>query len=289
MRAARLGRFPRVVLRAESATHLLAYVAVIVIGVALVVAVFGPVLITSDPYSTNLSEKLLPPGKGHLFGTDQYGRDIFARIVYGTRLSFLIGVLVAVASFVIGVILGAVAGYLGGFVDALLHLVMSSIVALPGFLFALMLVALWGASIPTIVVALTIAYSPRVGLVMRSVTKSIRTRDYVEAAQNLGIPTARILRRYIVPNAVGSVIVIAAQSAALAILAEAALSFLGLGIQAPTPSWGNIIADGRGFLLSHPWITISPGIAILLLAGAINVFGEFLRDRNDPGTNRGSE
>jgi len=166
---------------------------------------------------------------------------------------------------------------------------MSSIVALPGFLFALMLVALWGASIPTIVVALTIAYSPRVGLVMRSVTKSIRTRDYVEAAQNLGIPTARILRRYIVPNAVGSVIVIAAQSAALAILAEAALSFLGLGIQAPTPSWGNIIADGRGFLLSHPWITISPGIAILLLAGAINVFGEFLRDRNDPGTNRGSE
>ena len=251
-----------------------------------IVAVAAPLLAPYNPTDTDLMNTLAHPSASYLLGTDEYGRDILSRLIWGTRISLEVAFAVVALSLTLGSLIGGVAGYAGGWLERIIMVCNDILLAFPGFLLALALVAARGSSLENVILAVSIAYTPRVAAVMRSVVITIRPRPFIEASRAIGMSPARVLLRHVLPNALPPVIVVTTVSAATAILAEAGLSFLGLGVQPPTATWGNIISDGQGYITSNPLISLSAGLCIAVTVIALNLIGDGLRDTLDPQMRR---
>jgi peptide/nickel transport system permease protein len=258
------------------------------IGVVLLVlvAVFAPWLAPHPPTRTDLMNTLTPPSATYWLGTDAFGRCVLSRLIWGTRISLQVGLYVVLISLTAGTLLGAVAGYVGGWLERVLVAVIDILLAFPSFLLALALVAARGNTLDSIVLAVAIAYTPRIAAVMRSVVLTIRPRPFIEASRAIGLSSWTILVRHVIPNALPPVIVVATVSAATAILAEAGLSFLGLGVQPPTPTWGNVISEGQTAITTRPLISLSAGLCIAFTVVVLNLLGDGLRDTLDPQMRR---
>jgi peptide/nickel transport system permease protein len=254
------------------------------LGVIAAVALFAPLIAPYDPYAQDLTRRLIPPiwyEKGvwaHPLGTDNLGRDYLSRVIYGARISLLIGLSVMVISGIIGTTLGLLAGYFGGKVDLVITFITTTRLAMPVILVALAVVALLGGSLPVVIGTLGLLKWDRFAVVMRSATQQTRALDYVAAAEAAGASTARIVLGEVLPNVAPHLIVVATIEAASAILLEAALSFLGLGVQPPLPSWGLMISEAKAYMFFSFWLIAIPGTALALLVFAINLAGDGLRD-----------
>lgn len=244
------------------------------------VAVFAPWLAT-DPLFINPIDRLKPPSKEFWFGTDHLGRDVYARTVFGTRISLTVGLAVATFSTAIGLAIGLVAGYIR-IVDAIVMRIMDGLMAIPGILFAIALMALFGSSVQNVIIAITVPEVPRVVRLVRAVVLTIREQPFVEAAVASGTRLPRILVRHILPNIFAPLMVQATYVCASAVIVEALLSFLGAGTPPEVPSWGNMMADGRVYFQIKPWIILFPGICLALMVLTVNVLGDGLRDTLDP-------
>ena len=260
---------------------------VIVVSVILV-ALLAPLLSPHDPYQQDLMKRLIPPvwdSRGsweHILGTDHLGRDYLSRLIYGARISLLIGIGAALISGIIGTIMGVMAGYFGGRVDMVVTFMVTVRLSMPVVLVALAVVAIVGGSLQVVITVLGLLLWDRFAVVMRSSTLQIRSMDYVSAAQAVGCSTGRILITEVMPNVVNNLIVIATIEIAHAIILEAALSFLGLGVQPPLPSWGLMVSEGKDMMLFEPWLITIPGVALFLLVLAINLMGDGVRDITAP-------
>ena len=248
------------------------------------VAVVGPWLSPYDPLALR-PDTLRPPGAPYWFGTDDVGRDAWSRVVYGARLSLLVGVAVVALSFLVGMVCGLVAGYYRR-LDNLIMRVMDGLMAFPAIVLAIALMAALGASVVNVIVAIGVVYSPRVARVVRGSVLVIRETSYVEAARALGAPDFVLIARHVLPNCLSPVIVQASFVFAAAVLTEAALSFLGVGVPPYVPSWGNILAEGRLYLQQAPWLVLYPGAAIMLTIFGLNLLGDSARDAFDPRIRR---
>lgn len=226
-------------------------------------------------------QTLLPPSTDHPFGTDKLGRDIFSRTVYGARVSLLVGVVAVMISVIIGLILGALAAYYGGWWDSIVMRTADVFFAFPYILFSIVLIAIMGFGLMTVFIAIGVLGWPSIARVFRSSILSVKENEYVDAARAMGASTPRILFRHIMPNAVAPIIVYGTMSVGGAILTEAALSFLGVGVQPPAPTWGNMLSEARSFLFTAPWLMLYPGLAILTTVLAFVLLGDGLRDALD--------
>jgi peptide/nickel transport system permease protein len=260
-------------------------------GVLLVMvfmALFAPWIAPFDPFDQDLSRRLIPPiwhDKGtwtHILGTDHFGRDYLTRVIYGSQISLMIGFLAMLISGVIGTTMGVAAGYFGGRVDMVIMFFITTRLAMPVILVALAIVALIGSSLEIVILVLGFLIWDRFAIVMRSATMQVRSMDYVTAARAVGCSTLRIILGEIMPNIFNALIVVATVEVAHAVLLEAALSFLGLGVQPPSPSWGLMISEGKGHMLFKPWVVGIPGTAIFLLVLSINLLGDGIRDVTAP-------
>ncbi len=279
---------PRAILLRRTVTNVSFLLGAAVL-VALIAAAFSaPWIAPHDPYHQSLEDRLIPPvwydsgTPRHLLGTDNLGRDYLSRLLYGTRISLLIGISAMLLSAVIGTSLGIAAGYFGGRVDMLVSFLISVRLAMPVVLVAMAVVSLIGGSLEIVILVLGFLIWDRFAVVMRAATQQIRTSDYVKAARAVGCSTLRIVFREIFPNVMNKLIVVATLEMARAILLEAALSFLGLGVQPPLPSWGLMISEGRDYMLFMPWIITIPGVALFLLVLSINLMGDAVRDITAP-------
>ena len=249
---------------------------------AITVALLAPVVAPYNPLKQNLNNTLARPDRTHLMGTDNVGRDVFSRVVYGTRVSLVAGFGSVVIAVLVGGLLGLLAGYAGGRVDNLVMRVMDAVLSFPPLVLALALGAVLGAGLTGVVIALGVVYTPTFARLMRGQVLSITAREYVDAARALGAPGWRIAWSHVLPNATAPIVVQASLSVAFAILAEASLSFLGLGIQPPAASWGSMINAGRGYLQQAPWIVFGPGAALFITVVGLNFVGDAIRDALDP-------
>jgi peptide/nickel transport system permease protein/oligopeptide transport system permease protein len=232
--------------------------------------------------TTKVSQQtLLPPSTAHPFGTDKLGRDIFSRTIYGARVSLIVGVVATMIAVIIGLILGAIAAYYGGWWDSIVMRTADVFFAFPYILFAITLIAILGFGLQTVFIAIGVLGWPSIARVFRSSILSVKENEYVDAARAMGASTPRILFRHIMPNAVAPIIVYATMSIGGAILTEAALSFLGVGVQPPAPTWGNMLSEARSFLFTAPWLMLYPGLAILTTVLAFVLLGDGLRDALD--------
>jgi len=253
-----------------------------------VIALAAPLIATHDPYDQNLAQRLIPPvwqEKGsweYPLGTDGYGRGYLSRTIYGAQVSLLIGLTVMLISGVIGTAMGVVAGYFGGRVDMIITFIITTRLAMPAILVALAVVALIGSSMTVVIWVLGLLIWDRFAVVMRSTTQQIRNLDYIAAAEAAGCSTLRILLTEILPNVFNALIVVATLEIAHAVLLEAALSFLGLGVQPPTPSWGLMISEGKGHMFFKPWLIAIPGVSLFVMILCINLMGDGIRDVTAP-------
>jgi peptide/nickel transport system permease protein len=260
--------------------------AAVVLVAVVFAAVSAPLWVPYSPTDIEPAQRLQPPSPAHPFGTDHFGRDVFSRVVYGARVSLVVGFAVAITTTALGIIAGLLAGYYRR-VDNFLMRVVDGVMAFPAILLAIALVAALGGSLVNLVAALSFAFWPIMTRVVRSSTLQLREMQFVEAARAMGTRDATVLFLHVLPNALTPIIVQATFIFAEAILAEAALSFLGLGIAPPTPTWGNMLGESRTFLSNAPWFSIFPGLAIVTTVLALNVFGDMLRDLLDPHSARG--
>jgi peptide/nickel transport system permease protein len=270
-----------VVLRKAARVRLAPFGAAVVL-LAVLVAVLAPWLAPHSPLKQNLGNALAPPGRAHLLGTDHLGRDVLSRAIWGTRVSLVAGLVSVALAVAVGGLLGLVAGYAGGRADELLMRLMEAILSFPPLVLALALGAVLGAGLGGVLIALAVVYTPTFARLMRGQVLSIRAREYVEAARALGAPGWRIAARHVLPNAMAPIVVQASLSVAFAILAEASLSFLGLGVQPPAASWGSMINAGRGYLQQAPWIVFAPGAALFVTVVGLNFVGDAVREALDP-------
>jgi peptide/nickel transport system permease protein len=253
-----------------------------IVLVAILAATVGPALSPYDPASQDLSRRLEGPSLSHPFGLDELGRDILSRLLSGARISLLVGLAVVSVSSLVGMTLGSIAGYFGGIVDDVISRVVDVLMAFPGILLAIALVAVLGPSLSNVVIALSVIGWVGYARLVRSQALRARELEFVQAARALGAAAPRIVVRHVLPTALPAVVVQATLGMAGAIIAEAALSFLGLGVQPPTPSWGTMLDAGRSHLFDAPHLTIFPGLAIATLVLGFNFLGDGLRDRVDP-------
>jgi peptide/nickel transport system permease protein len=258
-----------------------ALVGALLFAANLLVGLSAPLLATHNPQGLDVKARLYAPGPRHWFGSDDVGRDVFSRVVYGARLSMLVGSAVVGFSACFGMLVGLAAGYFRT-LDNILMRVMDGLMAFPGIILAIALMASLGPSVLNVIVALGVVYTPRVARLVRGSVLVIRETAYVEAARALGKPDAWIILRHVLPNCLSPIIVQATFVFAAAVLSEAALSFLGVGVPPYVPSWGNILSEGRLYLHQAPWLTIFPGAAIMGSILALNLFGDGLRDLLDP-------
>ena len=259
-----------------------AAIGLIVILVVVAFSAFPGLFATHSPYKQNLRNQLQPPNSKHILGTDNHGRDLYSRLVHGARISLAIGVLATGGSAILGIILGLVSGYFGGLYDRLITMVVEWILAFPTILLAISILAVLGSGLTNMVIVIALVGIPHFARVVRSQVLSIKNMEFVEAARATGTSAFRIMFRHILPNGLAAIIVLASMRIATAILAEAALSFLGLGLAPPTPSWGIMIAEGRQHLATGPWVALFPGVFIMLTVLAFNLFGDGVRDMLDP-------
>lgn len=259
---------------------------VILVAMAIVAAA-APLLAPHDPIELNVVDRLRPPDEDYLLGTDAYGRDMLSRMLYGARVSLIVGISVAGLATMLGLLIGVIAGYYR-LADAILMRIMDGLMAIPGILLAIALMALTRASIEVVILAITIPEVPRVVRLVRAVVLSIREQTYVQAAVAIGTRFPRLMRKHILPNTVAPLVVQATYIFAHAVLVEAYLSFLGVGTPPEIPSWGNIIAEGRLYVQIAFWQVLFPGLALALMVLSINVLGDGLRDMFDPKLSRRS-
>lgn len=245
-------------------------------------AIFAPALTSYDPADQDLTNRLEPPSTEHPLGTDQLGRDILTRLLFGARISLRIGVAVVAISLSIGTAIGVTAGYAGGYVDSVLMRFVDVVLAFPGLLLALVIAGILGPSLMNIMVALALVGWVRYARVVRGSVLSIKQEEFVKASQLMGVNRLRIVGRHILPNVIGPVVVLATIDMASVILGTSALSFLGLGAQPPTPEWGTMISQGREYIQTAWWVVNFPGVAIMLAVLGFNLLGDGLRDALDP-------
>jgi len=259
-----------------------------IVVLVLLIAILAPLIAPHDPYHQDLLNRLKPPvwdSRGtweHIFGTDHLGRDYLSRLIYGSRISLLIGIGAALISGIIGTFLGVMAGYFGGRVDMVVTFLITVRLSMPVVLVALAVVAIVGGSLQVVIGVLGLLLWDRFAVVMRSSTLQIRSMDYVTAARAVGCSTTRILMTEVMPNVVNNLIVIATLEIAHAIILEAALSFLGLGVQPPLPSWGLMVSEGKDMMLFEPWLITIPGVALFALVLSVNLLGDGMRDVTAP-------
>jgi peptide/nickel transport system permease protein len=283
---------PAALLRRRIFGHYGLVFGITVLVLIVLIALFAPLLAGNDPYSQDLMARMKPPfwmagsNPDHILGTDHLGRDYLARLLYGARISLAIGFIAALISGLIGTAMGVAAGYFGGRVDLVVTFLINVRLAMPVVLVALAVVAILGGSLHVVVTVLGLLLWDRFAVVMRSSVLQVRDLEYVNAAKAIGCSTRRIILSEIMPNIVNNLIVVATLEMAHAILLEAALSFLGLGVQPPTPSWGLMISEGKQMMLFEPWLIAIPGVALFILVLAINLLGDGLRDVTAP-ENRG--
>ncbi|UGY21404.1 ABC transporter permease [Bradyrhizobium septentrionale] len=253
-----------------------------VIAVFILLAIFAPLIAPYDPVATSWSLVRKPPSAQHWFGTDDLGRDVLVRVMFGARASLLAGVIAVSIALAVGVPLGLLAGYRGGFIDALIGRITDAMLACPFLILAIALAAFLGPSLGNAMIAIGVSATPIFIRLTRGQVMSVKVEDYVEAARAMGNPRWRIALVRILPNILPALLVQATLSIAAAIIAEAALSFLGLGQQPPAPSWGSMLNAAQSFLTSAPWMAIWPGLAIFLIVLSFNLVGDGLRDALDP-------
>ncbi len=254
----------------------------ILVSFFFLVAVFADFLAPYDPNAINIPGKLQGPGSDHLLGTDQLGRDTLSRLIFGTRIALYVAALSIGCAVVIGVISGAIAGYGAKWLDSIIMTLFDMMRSYPVIMFALAVVAVFGPSQATIIAIIIVTATPTYGRLMRTQTLTLRQAEYVLSARALGLSTTTILRRHIVPNTIGPILIVASMDVPFVIAVEASLSFLGLGIRPPTPSWGGMLNDGYIFIKNSPWLVVSAGIPLILVTIGFTYLGEQLRDILDP-------
>jgi peptide/nickel transport system permease protein len=261
-----------------------ALLGVAIVGTTLLIAIFAPYLTPHDPFAQDLGLRMIPPvwmdggQPAHLLGTDQIGRDYLSRLIYGARISLLIGVLTVIVSGAIGVTLGIIGGFYGGRTDDVVMFLITCRLSIPLILVALTVVALVGSSLAVVILTLGLLLWERFAVVARTTTMQVRNLDYIAAAEAAGASHLRVLTREVLPNIAHHLLVVATLEMALAILLEASLSFLGLGVPPPLPSWGLMIAEAKEYMFFSPWVIMTPGIALFILVLGINLLGDGLRD-----------
>lgn len=259
-----------------------------IVVLIILMALFAPFLAPHDPYQQDLLNRLIPPiwdsrgSSEHILGTDHLGRDYLSRLIYGARISLLIGIGAALISGLIGTFIGVMAGYFGGRVDLVVTFLITVRLSMPVVLVALAVVAIVGGSLQVVICVLGLLLWDRFAVVMRSSTQQIRSMDYVAAARAVGCSVSRVLMTEVMPNVINNLIVITTIEIAHAIILEAALSFLGLGVQPPLPSWGLMVSEGKDMMLFESWLITIPGVALFLLVLAINLMGDGIRDITAP-------
>jgi peptide/nickel transport system permease protein len=276
---ARVARKSR--LRHVFSTHRNIVIGGVLLALVLIMAVFAPLLMTHDPTLQTPRDRLLAPSDAHLLGTDGQGRDVLSRTIKGSQLSLLVGVAVAVLTAVFGGLIGLVSGFIPR-VDGVIMRLMDALMAFPGIILAIGIMAVRGAAVSNVIIALTIVNTPRLARIIRSVTQSTAEMQYVESAESSGCSTPRILLRHILPNCLSPVIVQTSFVFAEAVLGEATLSFLGAGAPPDVPSWGGMLSESRLFLSQAPWTMLVPGAALTVTVFALNLLGDGLRDLFDP-------
>ncbi|MDQ7841889.1 MAG: ABC transporter permease [bacterium] len=264
-------------------THAPMMVGAVIVLAVVVMALAAPVLAPADPTAIDLPMRLRPPGEdGRLLGTDGFGRDVWSRLVFGTRVSLQVGVVAVSIGAVAGLVVGLAAGYFGGWVDMLTGRVLDVVMAFPTILLALAVVAALGPSLTHSMIAIGLTSIPRFARVTRGAVLAVRGRDFVQAAEALGAPTSRILAVHVLPNVLSPLVVMVSLGVGSAILVEASLSFLGLGVAPPTPTWGSMITDGKHYIDLAPWISGFAGLFIMVTVLGFNLLGDGLRDLSDP-------
>lgn len=260
-----------------------AVIGFVIFSALCLVAIFGDLIV---PYSAateqNILERLQPPSAEHIFGTDAYGRDQFARVIHSAKISMSIGVLTAISAMIVGSIIGACSAYYGKAVDSLLMRFIDILASIPPLLLALVIVATLGANLRNLIIAIGVSNIPSFARLSRSIMLTIIEQEYIEAAKAYGSSDFRLMLKHVLPNAVGPIIVQTTMSIADMILAASSLSYLGLGIQPPTPEWGAMLNAGREYLQSSPYLLVFPGLAIVLASLSVSLFGDGLRDTLDP-------
>ena len=254
-----------------------ALMALVALVILVLGAVFAPYVSPANPDSMAF-DMLTPPSWAHPLGTDDLGRDLLSRVIFGARISLFVGLVTVLSSMILGVIMGVLAGYYGGWLDTIIMRYIDLQWAFPNFIIAVYLVAVFGAGLTNVIVAVALAFLDDFARIARGMVLTVRERDFVEAARALGASDIRLMLRHILPNSMAPLIVQATVSVSYAILAEAGLSFLGLGVKASTPTWGLILSDGRSFIGRAWWLGIFPGVAIMVTVLSINFFGDYLRD-----------
>lgn len=265
-------------------TNSMAMAGLMIIVFWAVVALAAPLIAPYDPFAQKIEDRLAPPSAEHLFGTDELGRDVFSRVVYGAQISLPIGLVVIIFATTVGSLIGASAGYIGGIYDLLIMRLADITLAFPSIVLALAIAAVLGPSLRNALIAMMLVWWPQYSRLARGQVLSIKNNEYIAAAEVVGVPNARILFRHILPNAFGPILVKAALDAGSVILTIAALSFIGLGAVPPTPEWGAMVSMGR-FKFYNWWLTTFPGLAILTVVLGFNFFGDGVRDAFDPRTN----
>ncbi|MFN2362904.1 MAG: nickel transporter permease [Halarsenatibacteraceae bacterium] len=253
-----------------------------IVIILIITAIFAPLIAPYDPVKPNIVDRMQGPSFTHWLGTDNFGRDIFSRLVYGSRISLYVGFIAVGIGAVFGGIIGATGGYFGGKIDNIIMRLMDVMLAIPRIILAIAIVAVLGTNITNVMVAVGISIVPRYARVVRGTVLSYREEEFVEAAKAIGASDARIIFENILPNSMAPIIVQSTLGIAKAILDAATLSFLGLGVQPPTPEWGTMLSQGRQFMRTAPHLTIFPGLAIVIVVISLNLFGDGLRDSLDP-------
>lgn len=254
----------------------------VVILIIILVGIFGPLFLKTDPSAQNIVNKLQPPSKEHWFGTDNFGRDIFTRVIYGTSLTLKVGFLSVFFGGFVGVILGIVSGYYGGIIDTITMRIMDVLLAFPGMLLALAIVSVLGGSLQNVIIAIGVFSVPTFARIVRGSTLQVKKLEYIDAIRALGATDTRIIFKHILPNILSPIIVQATMRIATAILTASGLAFLGLGAPPPTPEWGAMLSDGRNYLHNAGHMVMFPGMMIIIVVLAFNIFGDGLRDALDP-------
>lgn len=257
----------------------------VLVGFFILLAVFAPFLTGEDPFKTSFTALRKPPSLQHWLGTDELGRDLFARMAYGARTSLLAGGISVFIAMIVGVPFGVAAGYFGGWIDSVISRLIDAMLAIPFLILAIALAAFLGPSLTNAMIAIGLSAAPIFARLTRGQVMAVRAEEYVEAARVIGLRHPRIIWRYILPNALSPIIVQATLTIAAAIIAEASLSFLGLGQQPPNPSWGSMLNTAKNFISQAPWMSIWPGAAIFLVVLGFNLLGDGLRDAIDPREN----
>ncbi len=262
--------------------HSMAMVGVIVLAVLVFVGIFAPFLAPKDPYQMEFGSTLSAPSLAHPMGTDHLGRDLLSRVIYGTRVSLLVGLGSVIVAAFVGGLAGLFAGYFGRFVDIIIMRILDVVWAFPPALLALALVAVWGPSLTTVIFSIGVVSVPQYARIVRASVLSVKEKDYILAARASGISRSSIMFTHVLPNILAPLIVVATLGIATSIMIEAILSFLGLGMQPPASSWGLMISEGQKYLRTFPYYSLFPGLMIMITVFAFNAFGDGLRDAWDP-------